>query len=171
MRLACALLACLAGTPAQAEPVTYALSPGPAEIAFRAYGFGMLPIDGRFTRFQGRLTIDRDDPAACTIDIRAETASLQMPTQAITDDALGPDLLDVARFPQFRYNGDCAGAQVAGTLLLHGVSRPLPLPVTRAPRRWRAEGLMQRNDWGMGARPNLAGPEVRISITVILPGP
>lgn len=163
-----ALCAALASH-AAAVPRELPLAPGSAEVSFRAYGLGFLPIDGRFTRWAGTLALDASAPGACWIDLRAETASLQMPAADMTADAQGPDLLDVARHPLFEYAGRCNGSQLEGTLLLHGVRRPLVLQVTRDARRWSASGMMRRADWGMGARPNLAGPEVRIRFTVALP--
>lgn len=162
-------LACLATLGAEAAPLRYAMAPGPVQLGFRAYGLGMIPIDGAFTRFEGTLVLDDADPAGCTVTLHADAASLVMPQQAMTDDALGPDLLDVTRFPDFRYDGRCEGGRVVGTLLLHGVSRPLPLDVTVKPGAWSATGLMRRADWGMGAWPMLAGPEVRITLTAGLP--
>ena len=168
-RLAYAFLAVLAVSHAQAAPVRFTLAPGPVQVGFRAYGLGMLPLDGGFTRFGGTLTLDDTDPAACRIDLHAEAGSLRMPQQSMTDDALGPDLLDVARYPEFTLTGDCAGPTLQATLLAHGVAKPLPLAVTKAAGQWTATGTMRRADWGMGARPLLAGPEVRITITAGLP--
>lgn len=155
--------------PAQAEPRELPLRPGQAEVGFRAYGLGFLPIDGQFTNLSGTLLLDGAVPEACRIEVRAETSSLRMPDDEMTADAQGPDLLDVARFPTFEYIGRCTGNRLDGTLLLHGVMRPLPLQVARSNGRWTATGPMRRADWGMGARPNLAGPEVRIRFTVALP--
>ena len=115
---------CLA-LPAQAAPRGLPLTPNVAEINFRAYGLGFLPIDGRFGRLSGTLTLDDADTAFCRIEVRAETASLEMPNDDITADAQGPDLLDVARYPAFEYSGRCVGSQLDGELLLHGVKRPL----------------------------------------------
>jgi polyisoprenoid-binding protein YceI len=172
MKLACLLAASLAllwALPAMAAPQSLALRPGSAQIAFRAYGLGLLPIDGAFTRFDGTLLIDNADPAVCRIDIKAEAASLQMPDAAMTQDALGADLLDVARHPAFAFSGQCRDGRVHGDLLLHGISRPLTLDVSLDRGRWIATGRMRRADWGMGARPLLAGPEVRIRFTAALP--
>lgn len=155
--------------PAGAEPRSLPLRPGQAEVGFRAYGLGFLPLDGQFTRMSGTLTLNSADPGLCRIEVRADTASLQMPDEDITADAQGPDLLDVARFPTFEYSGICDGDRLDGTLLLHGITRPLQLQVVRERGRWTATGPMRRADWGMGARPNLAGPEVRIRFTVALP--
>ena len=155
--------------PARAEPQALPLHPGQAAVGFRAYGLGFLPIDGQFTRLSGTLVLDAADPALCRIEVRAETASLEMLDADITADAQGPDLLDVIRFPTFEYSGTCTGTQLDGALLLHGVRRPLQLQIMRERNRWSASGPMRRADWGMGARPNLAGPEVRIRFTVTLP--
>ena len=74
-----------------------------------------------------------------------------------------------AHHPAFAYGGSCAGARLEGVLLLHGISRPLVLQVAMAGGRWVASGAMHRADWGMGARPLLAGPEVRLRVTAALP--
>ena len=92
-----------------------------------------------------------------------------MATATITADAQGPDLMDVTRFPELRLNGTCDGRRLQATLLLHGVSRPLPMDVVMGNGTWQATALMRRADWGMGARPMLAGPEARVRITAGLP--
>ena len=156
-------------SPARAVARHFILEPGTVMVGFRAYGLGLLAIDGHFTRFHGTLTLDDQDPTACSVSIEADAASLAMPSASMTADAQGPDLLDVAHYPDFKVNGQCANGHLQATLLLHGISRPLVLDVTSAPGKWEVAGLMRRADWGMGARPLLAGPEVRISLTAGLP--
>ena len=155
--------------PAAAHAVTYPLAAPSAEIRFRAYGIGFLPIDGYFTRMSGTLTLDPEDPFACRIAITAETASLRMPDATITADAQGADFLDVRTYPRFEYEGQCVGATVQGSLLLHGTRLPLSLAITRVPGRWTTAGPLRRADWGMGGRPALAGPEVQLRFTTTLP--
>ena len=164
-----ALCAALSLMPAVAWAVTYPLVPPSAEVRFRAYGLGFLPIDGTFTRITGQITLDPLDAFVCHVAITADTASLRMPSQAMTDDAQGPDLLDVKNYPRFEYDGQCVGATLQGELLLHGIRLPLNLTITRSPGHRTAEGSMLRAAWGMGARPGLAGPEVQIRLTTILP--
>lgn len=155
--------------PGHAVTRTLILEPRSAQINFRAYGLGVVPIDGAFARFTGTLIIDSADPAVCQVDLQAEAASLQMPDPSMTQEVLGPDLLDVSRYPAFAFKGSCGDGRVRGILLLHGVSRPLALDVTRAENEWVATGRMRRADWGMSARPLLAGPEIRIRFTAALP--
>ena len=87
----------------------------------------------------------------------------------MTDDAIGPDLLDVAHYPEFRIDGACDGPTLRATLQLHGLKRPVTLDVTHDRRQWVATGAIIRADWGMGAHPLLAGPQVRFTITAGLP--
>lgn len=175
--MACVVAACLgiAGPvlvrsgPAWGAPVKFDMTPGTVEVGFRAYGLGLLAFDGEFTRFTGTLTLDDADPSACTLAMRADAASLRMPRQSMTDDALGPDLLDVTHFPEFSINGRCEGTHIQAMLLLHGVTRPVTMDVSIDKGRWAASGTMHRADWGMGARPLLAGPEVRVSVKAGIP--
>src|SRR6185312_15050748 len=113
-----ALLLLLGALPARAEPRGFRLQPGSGAIGFRAYGLGLLPIDGGFTRFSGTRTLDPAAPGACRLERHAEAASLAMSDPAITEAALGPDLLDVARFPAFGFHGECKAGAITGPLLL-----------------------------------------------------
>ena len=163
------MLAILLAAPAHAELRRFRLSPGSVEFAFRAYAVGLVPIDGVFARVDGILALDSGDPNACSLELRADASSLQMQQTSLTSDALGEDMMDVAHFPEIRFDGTCQGGQVVGTLLMHGVSKPAAMDVSRLNGRWIATGTVRRGDWGMGARPMLAGPEVRLTLTAGLP--
>lgn len=155
--------------PAAAAVQTLVLAPRSAQIGFRAYGMGIVPLDGAFTRFTGSLVLDAADPSVCTVTIDAEAASLEMPDADMTRDAIGVDLLHAAAHPAFTFNGRCEGKQVRGTLLLHGVSRPLALDVTIEQGQWVATGRMRRAEWGMTARAVQVGSEIRIRFVAALP--
>ncbi len=167
-RLACASLLLLLATPLHAE-TRFRLTPGPAAVTLRAFGLGIVPIEGRFTRFQGFLALNASNPAYCTVTLQAEASSLAMPNQAMTEDALGPDLLDVQRFPDVQLEGACDKGRLEGTLTLHGTTRPISFELTPSPGVFRASTLIVRGEWGMGARPLMAGPEVRITLLAGVP--
>jgi polyisoprenoid-binding protein YceI len=61
---------------AQAAPRRIRLGPPDSEVAFRAYGLGLLPIDANFTRFEGWLTYDPDDRRSCRVELSVQVASL-----------------------------------------------------------------------------------------------
>ena len=155
--------------PARAMIRHLAIEPSTVILAVRGYGVGLLAIDGHFTRFHGALTLDDQDPAVCELSLDAESSSLSLPSAWMTGIALGPEVLDVAHFPDFTITGHCEAGRLQATLRLHGVTKPLLLNVTSKPGAWQAAGPMRRAEWGMGARPLLAGPEVTISITAGLP--
>ncbi len=49
------------------------------------------------------------------------------------------------------------------------VASPLTGWTSSSTAKWVATGRMRRAEWGMGARPLMAGPEVRIRFTTALP--
>jgi polyisoprenoid-binding protein YceI len=166
----CALLTALA-TGAQAAPRRIALAPPSVEIAFRAYGMGLLPLDGRFAQFSGWLIYDPENHASCRVDLAADVASLVMEDTSVRETVVGPDFMDAQRFPTLTYAGSCQQQGLDGTLGLHGVTRPFALSLTWSPDRVVAEGQLQRANWGMTAMPIVAGRTVRIVVSVPLPDP
>jgi polyisoprenoid-binding protein YceI len=171
MRLVRALLAVLlatAGTAATAAPRRIEISPPASLVAFRAYKLGLLPIDGRFTRFDGWLTLDLDDKASCRVELRVEVASLETDDPAMLPVVTGPQFMDAASFPVLRFVGNCRGPGIAGLLAMHGVSRPCEFSLDWRPDTLIAEGRIIRSDWGISAMPLLAGKTVRIRVAVPL---
>lgn len=147
------------------------LLPGHSTVAFRAYGLGLLPLDGQFTRFHGRYTYNPDIPTQCSVTLQADVASLAMTPSSAGETVLGPDFLDAARFPALAYDGACGTEGLTGQLTMHGVTRPFALTLDRRADAVTAEGRLRRADWGMTARPLLGGSTVRITVTVPLPSP
>ena len=166
---AIAVLLVAMSAPAHATPRRFIIEPPGVVLAVRGYGLGLLAIDGHFTRFHGSLTLDDQDPAACALSLEADSDSIALPSNTMVAIARGPEVLDVSRYPQFAITGRCADGKLRATLLLHGISKPLSLAVSARPGEWTAAGLLRRAEWGMDARPWLAGPEVRLSITAELP--
>jgi polyisoprenoid-binding protein YceI len=163
------LLAWLA-LPASAAAGQLELAPPASEVAIRAWGFGLLPFDGRFTSFRGSL---RYDPAqhSCQVNLVVDVASLAMANETARDTIVGEDFMDAARFPTLSYAGACEAPDVAGTLGMHGLSRPLTLSLDWDAARIVATGELRRDDWGMTAMPILAGHTIRIRVSIALPQP
>ena len=161
------LVAC--AMPAPAMPRRIQLDPSTSEVAFRAYGLGLLPLDGHFTRFGGWLTYDPDNHATCQVDLRADVASLVTDDPAVRDTVLGADFMDASRYPHLEYTGTCGPSGLGGMLGMHGVTKPFALALTWEQREVVAEGRLVRADWGMTQRAVLGGRTVRIRVTVPLP--
>ena len=162
------MLAVAPAAPASSQARSLPLDPAHAEIGFRAYAFGLVPMDGVFSRFSGVLTIDPAAPAACRVDVRVDVASLHMPDPAIRDDVLSAGLLDAAAFPTMTYSGTCRGDVIDGALTLHGVTRPLNLEIVNSPPSYVAQASVQRRDWGIAGQPLMASDAVRIRVSTTL---
>ena len=146
------------------------LAPPASEVAIRTWGLGLLPLDGRFTSFHGSLRYNSEQHT-CRVSLIVDVASLAMADQAARDTIVGEEFLDAARFPTLTYAGDCNAPDVAGTLGMHGFSRPLTLSLDWDPARIVATGELRRDDWGMTAMPILAGHTIRIRVSISLPQP
>ena len=167
--VACLLLAAPL-TNAEAASLRIELAPTTSEVAIRAYGLGLLPLDGRLARFHGWFTYDPSDPASCQVNLTVEVASLVMSDASTRDTVIGPDFMDAAQFPSLAYTGTCRAPGILGMLGLHGVTRPFALSLSWGPPRVIAEGELHRADWGMTAMPILAGQTVRIVVSAPLTG-
>lgn len=145
------------------------LAPPGASVGFRAYGLGLLPLDGKFTRFDGVLTYDPADHGHCRVELQVDVASLAMSNPAFRDDVLGPDFMNAAQFPTLRFAGSCRPPGLAGDLAMHGVDRPFALELDWEGDNVTAQGRLRRAEWGMTARPFLGGSTVRITVQAALP--
>jgi polyisoprenoid-binding protein YceI len=164
------LLAALACS-AQAAPRSVQFGPPESEVAFRAYGLGLLPIDARFARFDGWLTYDPDDRLACRVELNVQVASLLTDDASLRGTMVGTDFMDADRFPVLTYFGSCdSRGGLEGMLAMHGVTRPFALSLDWGRDRVVAEGRLLRADWGMTAMPLIGGRTVRIRVAVPLAG-
>ena len=149
------------------------LAPPATEVAIRAYGIGLLPLDGTFAQFRGSLTYDPDDHAACQVDLAIDVASLAMSNDL---DARrpwsGPDFMDARPLSDADLFRDlpAAGSQRDAGACTGSPARS-QLSLDLEPGRVVAEGQLVRADWGMTAMPIVAGRTVRIQVTVPLAPP
>src|ERR1700712_4273117 len=96
----------VAGT---AWPEQISVRPPGAAVELRAYGFGLIPFDGNFTRFHGLMRYDPANPDACQVMLQIEAESLAMTNETVRDRIMGSDIMDVARFPELGFHGTCGG--------------------------------------------------------------
>jgi len=164
------VLALLLPRHSAAADVSVELLPGRSAIAFRAYGIGLLPLDGQFTHFHGRFSYDPEAPTHCAVALQVDVASLAVAPATVGETVLGPDFLDAAESPRLAYDGVCGIGGLTGRLTMHGVTRPFALTLDWAPDSLVAAGQLRRTDWGMTAMPILVGSTVRIEVSVRLAG-
>src|ERR1700684_858619 len=97
-------------------PEQISLEPSETEVELRTYGFGMIPFDGKFTRFRGCMRYDASTTGVGEVILQISAASLAMSNELIRDLILGPEMMDVARFPELAFRGTGEGKEVVGAL-------------------------------------------------------
>jgi len=128
------LLAAYAGT-ALAKPVTYQCDPAHTHPSFAADHMGGLSVwRGTFSKSSCTIVLDRARHTG-TVNVTVDTASVDFGQAKLDEDAQGPALFDVAKYPTATYQGTLEDfvhgkpTKVVGRLTLRGVTRPLTLTV------------------------------------------
>ena len=140
LALAAALLAtpALAATPAAPVAIpagSYTLVKDHAKLLWAAEHMGFSSYYGRFTAFDGSLTLDPKTPARSTLTVTIDMTSLATDNPKLDGELKGDKWLDAADFPTATFRSTSvtptgAGhAKVAGMLTLHGITRPVTLEV------------------------------------------
>jgi len=145
------------------------LAPPTARIGYTVYAFGLLPISGSFDRFRGVLTEDPGKPFDCRVEVTVDIDSLRMDDPDRRWRTLGPDMFDAAHYPTMRFAGRCAPQSIAGTLTLHGVSRPVTFATHREGSQVICTGTVARRDFGIVGMGGMVAPYVHIRLSVHLP--
>jgi polyisoprenoid-binding protein YceI len=157
----------LVAGPAWSDQVS--LLPPASAVELRSYGFGLIPLDGKFTRFHGLMRYDPSHPGACQVELQIEAGSLAMSNDSIRDRIIGPEMMDTARFPDLSFHGACHGETVVGDLTMHGETHPVILDYATSAGTVTATGRLRRSEWGITGSQLIGGPTIRVR--VILPDP
>jgi polyisoprenoid-binding protein YceI len=134
-RLAVFCLLAVLGSAPGAQAAEYTIDQSHAFIQWKISHLGYSVLNGRFNKFDGKFTWDRDNPSAATIEVTVDAASIDSNWAERDKHLRSEDFLDVTKYPTAvykgtRYVGDAKGGKMEGTLTLHGVTRPMTLDVT-----------------------------------------
>jgi polyisoprenoid-binding protein YceI len=129
------LLLAFAVTSASAAPTTYNIDPDHTHPSFEVDHFGGLSTwRGNFKKTSGTVTIDTEAKTG-TVDVVIDAATVDFAHDKLNEHVSSAEVLDVAKYPTAEYKGRFAdfanGAPktVAGTLTLHGVTKPVTLTI------------------------------------------
>jgi len=93
-------------------------------------------VSGKFDDFTGAINIDRENPAASSVEFNIKTASIDTGNENRDKDLRGANFFEVDKFPEisFKSTGIKPGAKkdtydVTGTFTMHGVTKTVTLPV------------------------------------------
>ncbi len=163
IRLA-ALIALLAPASLWSSPAShtrYSLDPAASSLEFTFLQAGARS-KGRFRKFDVKLDFAADAPETSRLEVIVDVASLDT-SDAERDGVLrGPDLFDVARFPQARFVADRLVRvaenryEAVGVLTIRDVERQLRVPfelrTAASEARMTGEVTIQRLAFGVGQR-------------------
>lgn len=166
-------------------PVAWAqqLLPAQSEIRFTTRQMGV-PVEGRFGKFDAQLQFDPKKPEAGRIAFSIDLTSAQIGAPETVAELRKPGWFDSARVPQatFTSTGITPGGpgrfDVAGTLSIKGIARPVTIPVMLAQQgaTTRAEGsfTLKRLDYKIGDGEwndtSLVGNDVVVKFRLALAG-
>ena len=105
------------------------------KFVFRQMG---VPVEGRFKRFDARVRFDPKRPDKDSVTVTIDTTSAALGVPEIDAELRKPEWLETATFPQARFEStrlrviNGSRFEVAGKLLLKGVTREFTVPVDLA---------------------------------------
>jgi polyisoprenoid-binding protein YceI len=182
--LALAALAAGLATAARAAVETYAIDPVHSGVEFSIRHF-MTKVPGRFTSFNGTITVDRDNLENSSVEATIDVGSVSTNNEKRDTHLKTPDFFDAAKFGSITFKstswkktGDTT-FDVSGDLTIHGVTKPVVLKVTldgfgpgmqgAQLSGWEATVTLDRTDFGVNGPPYLGkmlGNDVAVSITI-----
>ncbi len=128
-----ALGAAFAAPPVCAQQLVSAGS----EIAFTSKQMGV-PVDGKFRKFDAKVTFDPKKPEAANIGFTVDLASVSLGVAETEAEIVKPEWFDTKKFPQATFQSTAVKAtgagkyEVSGRLTIKGTAQNVVVPVALA---------------------------------------
>lgn len=120
---------------AVATPVSYNIDPEHTHPSFEADHFNGLSVwRGLFKKTSGNVTLD-SAAGTGTVSVLIDPSSVDFGHDKLNQHVTGPEIFDVAKYPEVTYTGtlgnfvDGKPTTLAGNLTLHGVTKPVSLKI------------------------------------------
>jgi polyisoprenoid-binding protein YceI len=178
------LAAAVAFVAAAAAAAPFTLDTGHTRVLFAVPHYDLSLVRGRFTKVAGTVEFDAERKAG-RIDVRVDPGIVDTGNRALDQILRGNQYLDAATYGDVRYAGErfvFDGERLAGidgTLVLHGVARPLRLTAQRFTCKEVAAGIvtryvcggefratLRRSDYGIVQMLPDVGDQVELTIDV-----
>jgi len=121
-------------SPAASANETYKFDPSGSTIGFTVHQF-LGTTHGKFTRFTGKIDIDREHPENSSVTAQIDVGSIDTQIKKRDDHLRSPEFFNVEKFFQMTFRsrsvkrtGPQSGA-ILGDLTMHGVTRPVTVHV------------------------------------------
>ncbi len=132
--LTLAALILVLGLGTAAAQGTYAIDTVHSSVGFKVRHL-VSKVSGSFTEFDGTITADFTNLDASGVELVIKTASIDTKNEKRDGHLRSPDFFDVEKYPEITFKSqkitkiDSDSFAIAGTLAMHGVSRPITLTV------------------------------------------
>lgn len=111
------------------------LDPFHTQVEFAAKHLGMMTVRGHFAEVSTVADIDPDHPAASSVEVTMQTASIRTHNEARDNDLRSSNFLEVEKFPAITFKStgiEAAGADrytLTGDLTIKGITHSTTLQV------------------------------------------
>lgn len=172
--------------PKQAPTGRYAMDQGHSQVLFAIRHEGLTEYYGRFDRLSGSLNYDSAEPEKSAVSVSIDTASVDVPSQSLSQTLAGSDVFDAKDFPTASFKstsivrtGPTTG-KITGDLTIKNVTRPVTLDAVFEGGRpnpmsssyaigFHADATIKRTDFGLtGMRwEPFVGDEVTLTVEAL----
>ena len=121
-------------SPAAAAPENFNIDPEHSAVGFSIRHF-FSRVPGQFTRFEGKMVVDRDDLTKSTVQVTIDAASIDTNEPKRDQHLKSADFFDVAKNPKITFQSTAVKKisenklQVLGDLTIRGKTKPVTLDV------------------------------------------
>jgi polyisoprenoid-binding protein YceI len=121
-------------SPAASANESYKFDPSSSTIGFAVHQF-LGTTQGKFTRFSGKIDVDREHPENSSVTAQIDVRSIDTRIKKRDDHLRSPEFFNAEKFPQITFKSRSVkrtGSQsgdIIGDLTIHGVTRPVTLHV------------------------------------------
>jgi len=115
---------------------TWQIDPSHSAIGFSVRHMVVSKTRGRFTRWSGQIRFDPKNPAASSVEVTIDPASIDTADAQRDAHLRSPDFFDVEKYPAASFRSttieDRGGDRyrISGDLTVHGVTKPVVLEAT-----------------------------------------
>lgn len=161
--LACASLLLAVLAPNLRAGEIYEFDPSHSAIGFSVHQYLGTTV-GKFTRFEGRIDLDRDHPEKSSVVARIDVRSINTGIAKRDDHLRSADFFNAAKYPEITFKSHSVrstsekSGDIVGDLTMHGVTRSITLhvrlisPMSDETKRTRwavATDPVKRGDFGL----------------------
>ncbi len=162
-----------------AAAANWRIDPTRTEIAFAIDAVGYPRTEGKFRRFEGRISVDFEHPDKSSVAFHVKSGSVDVGSASFSDYIRSVAFLDSAKYPSIDFESTSVQrindhtVRVSGELTLLGVTRPLSVDVTiaretaggRERLAFHAKTIIDRLEFGMNSGFPLVSRDVELTIS------